>query len=124
MNAAKSVWVVTEGQYSEYHVDSIFTTKEKAYGYYNKKKIYDYKINRPYEMPLDKGVIIKKVLATLLDDGSWFFDDNSIGFRKDMYDSKTNYARFIIPFNADEKVMIKIANDRLAFMKARDAGIC
>ena len=34
------VWVVTRGCYSDYSLQAIFSTKEKAWEYYNHEKYY------------------------------------------------------------------------------------
>jgi len=115
------VWVVTSGCYSDYGIRAIFSTKEKAYSYYNMKKVIDGEYNEPEEYNLDEAKLDEYVEAYKYDnDYEWGFD----GWENYMEEDVTeNDITVKVSFNPDKNVMAKSADDRLAFLKAQKAGI-
>jgi hypothetical protein len=118
INDKKMVWVETYGCYSEYSIVAVFSTKEKAYNYYNMHQIIDPELNEPEEFPLDNAVEPVYVHASKYKNDEWTFRE-----WEDYYKESVDYIMVKISFNSDKSVMEKSANDRLVFLKAQKNNI-
>ena len=135
-----TVWVVTYGCYSDFSIDSIFSTEEKAKEYIEKMRYFDNDINlEPEEYDVDDPAVMKKNYVKIEyhpDSNNFkishipeeFPAGESIAFES----SKLVYT-FSLAVNSrafhgdswDEKQqqIQKVAQDRYAQFKARIAGI-
>jgi hypothetical protein len=122
INDKKMVWVETYGCYSEYSIVAVFSTKEKAYNYYNMHQIIDPELNEPEEFPLDNAVEPVYVHASKYKNDEWTFREWE-DYTEELLDRDRDFVFVKISFNPDKSVMEKAANDRLAFLKAQKACI-
>lgn len=118
------IYVVTSGEYSDYGIDAIFSTKEKAQEYitirtnseyiWNELEIEEYELDRMAEPP--EFVFVEKDLYK----GSvqWV----PISDYKEQ-EENSNLERIRVKFHPDKKVMDKAAEDRLQMLRARDMGL-
>ena len=115
------VWVVTKGCYSDYGISAIFSTKEKAWEYYNMKSIISGEYNEPDEWDIDNEKPDEYIESYRYDDDDeWSFDE----WQNYMEEYITEHDIVVkVSFNYDKKVMAKAADDRFAFLKAQKSGI-
>lgn len=115
------VWIVTRECYPECIISAIFSTKEKAWEYYNMKSTIDYEYNEPKEWNVDKEKPDEYVKAYKYnDDNEWRFCE----WEDYMEECITeNMVIIKVSFNPDKDIMRKSANDRSAFLKAQQMEI-
>ena len=134
------VWVVTYGCYSDFTIDSIFSTEEKAKEYIEKMRYFDNDINlEPEEYDVDDPAVMKKNYAKIeYYPGSNNFklshipEEFPVGESIAFENSKLVYT-FSLPVNSrvfqndswetKQEQIKKAAQDRYAQFKARIAGI-
>jgi hypothetical protein len=113
------VWIVTSGCYSDYGIAAIFSTKEKAWEFYNMKRVIDNEYNEPDEWDIDEAKPDKYVEAYKYgNDDEWDF----AGWESYLEESAKEMV-VKVSFNQDKNIMKKAADDRLAFLKAQEEGI-
>jgi|WetSurMetagenome_2_1015567.scaffolds.fasta_scaffold79754_3 hypothetical protein len=120
------VWVVTRGCYSDYGIAAIFSTKEKAWEYYNMKRVIDDEYNEPDEWDIDEAKPDEYVEAYKYnDDSGWSFCEWEDYMEECITKHEINICETCIKvsFNQDKNIMRKAADDRLAFLKAQEEGI-
>ncbi|MBQ1776864.1 MAG: hypothetical protein IIZ93_01770 [Acidaminococcaceae bacterium] len=134
------VWVVTYGSYSDFTIDSIFSTEEKAKKYIEKMKYFDNDINdEPEEYEVDDPAVMKKNYVKLeyypgSDDlkKSHIPEEFPVGESIAFENGKLVYT-FSLPVDSrafqddyhdwKREQLKKAAQDRYAQFKARIAGI-
>jgi len=115
-----TVYAVSTGEYSSYGVCAIFSTREKAEEYSltvsNFNDIEEYELDEPYEQPEFIEVLIGPNYIELR--GSW-----GPWLTEGMTSMYSGYTTVKVKYNKNADVMKKSAYDRLAELKAKDAGI-
>lgn len=124
----KKIYIVTRGEYSEYGIDAVFTTKEKAVDYVEQHGTY-YDIE---EYDLDEEVEKKTQLWSIvfcIEDGK-FNKANPISYNKNkkagicyVEERLGNGKMYYIIFLVDAESMnraVKIARERFAAVKANE----
>ena len=121
------VWVVTSGSYSDTHIDSIFSTLEKAQAYMDARRVLHTGTNDACEYEVDSITVvlpeyvmvevamgnindtyIRPIYSDLEYPYEWN-DCNTVGFK--------------VRFNRDENVMLKSARDQFATWRAMREGL-
>ena len=136
-----SVWIVTEGDYSDNHIVGVFSTKEKAYEFYNihvEEDCYHRYTSyyEPEEYIIDKtGIPDVGVVGVYKNKGNWIFtvsgvldkdkednecDRNLIG---SVHEGFRNSYDVYVYFNPDREVMKKSAQDYFYKYLASKEGI-
>lgn len=124
----KKIYIVTSGEYSDYHIEAVFTTKEKAVEYVEQHGTY-YDIE---EYDLDKEVEKKTQLWSIvfcIEDGK-FDEANPISYNKNkdvdtcyveerFGDGKMYYIIFLVYADSMNRA-VKIARERFAAVKANE----
>lgn len=121
----KKIYIVTSGEYSDYRIDAVFTTKEKAEEYVQNNGS-DYRIE-DYE--LDKPIVNENKLWCIsfnLENGN--IEDANVSYRKKEYYCNTcKYVPYSfvkhIDFYVEAEIMDKakkIASERFAAVKANE----
>lgn len=125
----KKIYIVTSGEYSDYGIDAVFTTKEKAVDYVEQHGT-DYNIE---EYNLDEEVEKKTQLWYIVfcvEDGK-LREASPIGYNRnelvdtcsifDIFDyrEKNFYIRFYIDADSMDRA-VKIARERFAAVKANE----
>lgn len=125
----KIIYIVTSGEYSDYGIDAVFTTKEKANEYVQQHGT-EYSIE---EYELDKEAEKKTQLWRIefcVEDGKFCeacptsYDRNKVIdtcyiFDAFVYRGKKQYIRFFIDADSMDRA-VKIARERFAAVKAND----
>ena len=124
----KKIYIVTSGEYSEYEINAVFTTKEKAVDYVEQHGTY-YDIE---EYELDKEVEKKSQLWSIvfcIEDGK-FDEANPISYNKNKEvdtcyveerfgNGKMYYIIFLVDADSMNRA-VKIARERFAAVKANE----
>ena len=124
----KKIYIVTSGEYSDYHIEAVFTTKEKAVEYVEQHGTY-YDIE---EYDIDKEVEKKTQLWSIvfcIEDGK-FDEANPISYNKNKEvdtcyveerfgDGKMYYIIFLVDADSMNRA-VKIARERFAAVKANE----
>ena len=124
----KKIYIVTSGEYSEYEINAVFTTKEKAVDYVEQHGTY-YDIE---EYELDKEVEKKSQLWSIvfcIEDGK-FDEANPISYNKNKEvdtcyieerfgNGKMYYIIFLVDADSMNRA-VKIAMERFAAVKANE----
>ena len=125
----KKIYIVTSGEYSDYGIDAVFTTKEKAVDYVEQNGT-DYNIE---EYNLDEDVEKKTQLwciefcvedVKLCDARPTSYDRNNVVdtcyiFDTIDYEKDKPYIRFYIDADSMDRA-VKIARERFAAVKANE----
>lgn len=124
----KKIYIVTHGEYSDYEIDAVFTTEEKAVDYVEQHGT-DYKIE---EYDLDEAVEKKKQLWYIefwVEDGELLEAHPTSRNRNEVVDTccifepfnmeEKHYIRFYIDADSMERA-VKIARERFAAVKANE----
>lgn len=135
------VYVVVEGYYSDYHIEGIFTTRERAEEFVDFRKrtcMHSYKLNKNYgieEWELDSLQNYKWIVygrynfSKNVIDWVESTDDQNLPFEKwntGKYVGSGHIYDFAIPWDKrfeDKEVLKKAIQDRYAMWKAEDAQI-
>lgn len=123
----KKIYIVTSGEYSDYHIDAVFSTKEKAVDYVEQHGTY-YDIK---EYDIDKEVEKKAQLWQIsfsVEDGKLHGASPTSYNRNELVDTCSIYDTFLwcvscICFYVDADSMdkaVKIASERFAAIKANE----
>lgn len=124
----KKIYIVTSGEYSDYSINAMFTTKEKAVEYVEQHGT-DYNIE---EYNLDEEVEKKTQLWDVVfcvEDGKLHeanptnYNGNRLADTCNIYDGLFNNGKHYINFYVDADSMdraVKIARERFAAVKASD----
>lgn len=124
----KKIYIVTSGEYSEYEINAVFSTKEKANAYIQQHGTY-YDIE---EYELDKEVEKKTQLWSIvfcIENGK-FDEANPISYNKNkevdtcyveerLGDGKMYYIIFLVDADSMNRA-VKIARERFAAVKANE----
>jgi hypothetical protein len=124
----KKIYIVTSGEYSEYEINAVFSTKEKANAYIQQHGTY-YDIE---EYDLDEEVEKKTQLWSIvfcIEDGK-FDEANPISYNKNKEvdtcyveerfgDGKMYYIIFLVDADSMNRA-VKIARERFAAVKANE----
>jgi hypothetical protein len=124
----KKIYIVTSGEYSEYEINAVFSTKEKANAYIQQRGTY-YDIE---EYDLDEEVEKKTQLWSIvfcIEDGK-FDEANPISYNKNKEvdtcyveerfgDGKMYYIIFLVDADSMNRA-VKIARERFAAVKANE----
>lgn len=124
----KKIYIVTSGEYSEYRIDSVFTTKEKAVDYVEQHGTY-YNIE---EYKLDEEVEKKTQLWYIMfcvEDGK-LYEANPTSLKRDkvvdtcsvfyLFDRvRKPYICFYVDADSMDRA-VKIARERFAAIKANE----
>ena len=120
-----SVWMVTSGCYSDYGVDGLFSTREKAQEYYEVQSVCRRYVHTPQEVELDRwdGLAPEYVTITQYNE-QWMVSEyielpEETPIRED--DDGELFVR--VKFNKDLSVMIKAAQDAYALYRAEKEGL-
>lgn len=129
------VYVVTSGEYSDYHIDAIFSTKEKAeeyikiharynQGYYSDRAgIEEWEMDKNNSIPTMRAeyyTVSQKIDFNLVSD---YIEDK---MRNCCYSMKSEPEKVFIctvHYHVDEEVMKKAVRDRYAQFMAQQEGI-
>jgi hypothetical protein len=128
------VYVVTEGDYSDNHIVGIFSTKEKAWKYYNLHKEDDSRERytsyyEPEEYELDNVEQATRCCVTALKNkGSWIFLISGVLDDCDtpcghIYKVSGNRFWITVNFHPDREVMKKSAQDYFYKYLAKNENI-
>ena len=135
----KSVFVLTDGEYSDYRIVSVFTTKELAEDFKLKfgcgeieEHILDRKITD--EVPLyNENYFIYHVYYNVKENSyeckksEWCYASNEFDDKQvepmDGYSIRDNKYWYIGCYAKDEKHALKIANERIKIRKIKDKKI-
>ena len=128
MKGYKTVYVVTQGDYSDYRIKAVFSTKPLAQGYidihvkYNKYDdgmcIEEYNLNKPRKFEVGLQVRMKEdgsvveVKPTVIEDGK------DVGFR--FFDFVTPKNLVWIVVTDDEERAVKVVNEKRTQVIALD----
>ena len=130
-----SIWIVTEGDYSDNHIVGVFSTKEKAYEYYysHVEESAEHRYTsyyEPEEYSLDKvSTITRCIVSAVKEKGIWCFyisgtfDDNDRECGYVYEKSKRKEYWITVSYNPNREVMKKAAQDYLFKYLARQEGI-
>jgi hypothetical protein len=124
----KKIYIVTSGEYSEYEINAVFSTKEKANAYIQQRGTY-YDIE---EYDLDEEVEKKTQLWSIvfcIENGK-FDEANPISYNKNKEvdtcyveerfgDGKMYYIIFLVDADSMNRA-VKIARERFAAVKANE----
>ena len=123
----KKIYVVTEGEYSDYHIDAVFSTKEKAVEYIGQHGT-DYSIE---EYDLDEEVVKEERLWRVefdIENGklvtsyptTYQVEENrDTCIVSEYLASKRRYITFFVDADTVDRA-IKIASERYASVKANE----
>ena len=122
----KKIYIVTSGEYSDYHIEAVFTTKEKAVDYVEQHGT-DYNIE---EYDLDEEVEKKTQLWSIvfcIENGK-LLEGNTRSFKEDevrdtCFVELSWNGKLYITFYVDADSMdraVKIARERFAAVKANE----
>ena len=122
----KKIYIVTSGEYSDYHIEAVFTTKEKAVEYVEQHGT-DYNIE---EYDLDEEVEKKTQLWSIvfcIENGK-LLEGNTRSFKEDevrdtCFVELSWNGKLYITFYVDADSMdraVKIARERFAAVKANE----
>ncbi len=114
----KTVFIVTEGDYSDYHITGVFTTKELAQNFIDAgcgDNIEEFKVN-PYKVSLAKGYKPFFVRIGKGGDVKEIYDGS--GYISHGFDVKGGF--YTTLFAKDEIHAAKIANERRTQILAQD----
>lgn len=125
-----SVWIVTEGDYSDNHIVGVFSTKEKADEYYKlhsglstHSSYYEpeeYIVDAINVCPQTCQITATKRNGELVFRTKECFDDNNSIGRVTLYNG---YYYIIVSYNPDETIMFKSAQDYLFKYLAEKEGL-
>lgn len=128
MEEMEKVYVVTNGEYSDFHIEAIFTTREKAEAFLNSREKGDYDNWEMYEYPIDypdfiadkiaNGYRLFKVVMDRDGDtisiGEGNYSDLEYEFRYGIdwnwHSGRTKFSANV--FARNEQHAVKIANER------------
>jgi hypothetical protein len=121
------VWVVTSGQYSDYGIDCIFDSKEKADTYVEFQRKYDRytDVNEPFEMTLNKPDEQKVVYVVKINFSGEEIERYTL-LQPTTYDNEyaTDWQGEVTSFSSrGYDVALKIARDELMMLKAQREGL-
>ena len=130
-----SVWIVTEGDYSDNHIVGVFSTKEKAYEYYNAHKEDDVNerytsFYEPEEYELDKvSIACRAVVTAVKNRKDWNFFVSGVldkcyqecGYIYEYTKEKKYW--ITVNYNTNRDVMKKSAQDYLFKYLAEKEGL-
>jgi hypothetical protein len=128
---ARKIWIVSSGQYSDYGIVAVFSTKEKANKFTRLSNEFDsYDEYRVEEFPLDEKVARYFTYRVEIgEDGSWShyqpIDLNQTKTPSDWHWSVPSYTTgeitlmgLVVVYGRQEQRAIKIANDKRTRIRA------
>lgn len=125
-----TVWVVTDGEYSEHHIEGIFSTEEKAREYIKAHRIEfapeAWEMDEPDAEVLYclcRWKIAGKFVGIMYKDRSTYPDSTCGGGRWFDFYVSTKHQMFAMPPEERNRLLLKIAQDRYAEYRAREEGI-
>jgi len=116
------VYAVSSGSYSDYSIEAIFSTRERAEHYAlilsEANDVEEYELDKSYEPP-------EYIRVNINDRSIWFCGEwkDSSWCIEQTHSEYSNIATVKVKYNINPKVMKKAAYDRLAELKALEAGI-
>lgn len=131
----KKVYVVTRGDYSDYGIEKIFTTRDAAEKYcaidtdiWDTPMIEEWDVEDGSDIQIDK--IYKAVKCHVLKSGKLNIDETLYGTSPFVLSHKHvahyNYDSYIVPINRDvedDEHIMKIVYDSIAKYKAEQNGL-
>lgn len=116
------VYVVTYGEYSDYGIEAVFSTKEKAQEYINiactERDCWSSTNDCIEEYELDQTITAPEKVLYSKESGEW---RAARSWEEDDEDANENLVW--VNFHPDKNVMAKAAEDRLQMLWARDMGL-
>lgn len=126
----KKIYIVTSGEYSDYSIDAVFTTKEKAVDYVEQHgtdyNIEEYNLDEEVEKKTQLWCIVFRVEDVKLCeacpssccDGNKVLDTCSV-FESFGYRGAESYIRFYVDADSMDRA-VKVASERFAAVKANE----
>lgn len=124
----KKIYIVTSGEYSDYGIDTVFSTKEKAKAYIQQNgtnyNIEEYDLDEEVEKKTQLwGVVFRVEDGKLLEAITRSYDKNEVVdtcYISDRLSSnKKCYIRFYVDADSMDRA-VKIASERFAAVKANE----
>lgn len=127
MNSGK-VYILTSGEYSDYAIQGVFSTREKAEEAMERFSVLFAGWGGVIEeVPVDTYLMTNEVYAMVYEDGAVFFENNlAEGERVECVFSEPMTQRSFrvrIRYNPNRDVMVKAARDRAGMILAREVGV-
>lgn len=127
-----TVYIVTEGDYSDYHIEAVFQSREQAVAYVEKhigRSWYPFRIEE-YEMDASAPRTDKQMYEVTYINGRWTIEptDDALyaepRFREvESWVDDKQYVCYMTVFAKDKEHALKIASDEFARLKAEREGV-